>query len=199
MLQRLRDEFLEVIGLYWRLLKKPTLFFTGLWLVLCDWFVNIPRSFFRTPEGEPRADKLNRHSSFALGTSELVTIPGTYSGLWLFSMMGANKYVASVIGGAVGNYVSGVVSFAVIYLATTRRVDRYRLTQAIGDSLKVIRDAFPVALLLYFLDAPVISGLLAIGLSKEVAVGLNLILGMALFTGVAKDSSLEGIKRTKFL
>jgi len=139
-------------------------------------------------------ERLGEKASEALALSEVITIPGTYAGMGVAKLLGADNYTAAVIGGAVGNYIAGVLSYTAGYIALTRRERGYSVKKAFIDSIKVGKDCFPTALALYLAEAPIISGLLALGMPRNQAVGLNLVLGMTAFLGVAKYSASQNIK-----
>jgi hypothetical protein len=194
-LRRLGNEFQEIWGLYCKIAKEPNLLILALYQVAKDWFYELPKSLFTKGNSNDPLEKINKAASLALGVSEIITIPGTFVGVGLFNVLGANDYIASTIGGPIGNYLSGAVSYLCFYLLLTAKQQGYSLNNSLKDGFKVIRDVFPAVLVLYVTEAPFISGLLAVGLSRNIAVGLNVFLGIIIFTGVAKISASEKLQR----
>lgn len=193
-LTTLRRELLATSKLYFTVIKQPSLLAKGLYHVVRDIGYELPRSLIYNTRRKSLEERLHMNASQALALSEAVTIPGTYLGVTLFKLFGTDDYTASIIGGSIGNYISGAVSCILSYVFLTRGDERYPLKKAAIDSGKIIKDCFPTALALYISEAPIISGLLAAGLSRNMAVGLNLVTGMAIFTGVAKYSATQNIK-----
>lgn len=194
-LNAFKRELLATGKLYLDVIREPSLLAKGMYNLVRDIGYELPKSLiqkrFRHEDLEKR---LNGNASQALALSEVATVPGTYMGVALFKMVGVDDYTASVIGGSVGNYISGALSYILAYNLITRGDKRYSMKDAFIDSCKVVKDCFPAAMTLYLSEAPIISGLLAVGLPRNLAVGLNLAGGMAIFTGVAKYSASQNIK-----
>ena len=194
--KRLKEELLATGKLYFDVIKNPSLLAKGAYQVVRDIVYELPKSLISNKfKKEDLEKRLNENASQALTLSEVATIPGTFIGVYLLKILGADDYTASVIGGDVGNYVSGALSYLLAYTLLTRRNKGYSVKEAFVDSCRVAKDCFPAAMALYLGDAPTISGLLAAGLPRNLAVGLNLALGMIIFTGVVKYSASQNVKR----
>lgn len=194
-LNTLKNEFLATGKLYLDVIKKPSLLANGMYQVVKDIVYELPKSLVQNKYGHEDLEKrLNNNASQALALSEAVSVPGTYMGAALFNMYGADDYTASVIGGSIGNYFSAALSFIFAYAILTRGDKRYSIKDSFIDCSKVVKDCFPTAMALYLSEAPIISGLLAAGMPRNLAIGLNLASGMAIFTGVAKYSASQNIK-----
>jgi hypothetical protein len=177
--------------LYLEVAKRPYLLAIGSYNVVKDILYELPKSMLAKDSSESLEARLNKKASQALALSEILTVPGTYAGLALFKRLGADDYTASVIGGAAGNYAAGALSYIAAYAAMTFNKKGYSLKNSLKDALNVVKDCLPTAIALYVSEAPVVSGLIALGLGSNLAVGLNLALGMAIFTGVAKYSAAK--------
>jgi len=191
-IETIKEEFLETLKLYLEIIKKPYLILVGIFYVLKDLFYEFPKSFFVKKSASLKV-ALDRKASQALAISEAATIPGTFTGVALFKSFGADDYSASVIGGAVGNYIFGAVSCWLSFILLTRTEEEYHIGSAMVDAYKVIRDCFPAVLALYVTDAPILSLMIFLGIERNIAVGLNLALGLAVFTGIAKHSASSRI------
>jgi len=186
----LKSEFVATIKLYIDVVRHPSHLFAGIYHVVRDIAYELPMSFFgkgNVPESV--STKLHKSASQALVLSEIITIFGTFAGVFLFKILKTDDYTASVIGGAVGNYFSGALSYVIAYSLLTVDRKSYSLKHSIRDGILVIKDCFPASIALYISEAPIIIGFLALGLSRNLAVGLNLIIGITIFTGVAKHSA----------
>ena len=192
-LQTLNEELFSVGRLYLDVARNPSLLAKGMYYVAKDIVYELPKSLIQKPKDQDLKTRLDQSASQALTLSEAVTVPGTYAGVELFKFFGADDYTASVVGGAVGNYVSGATSYMLSYFTLTRGNDRYSMRQAFIDGCRVVKDCLPTALALYATEAPIISGMLAAGIPRNMAVGINLAGVMALFTGVAKYSASRNL------
>ena len=143
----------------------------------------------RKKERKSTEERLGELTSKAITISEVFAIIGTYLGVILFSLLGTSDYTASVVGGSLGNYFAGAVSFVLSYTLLTRAIKDYRLTDSLKSGLRVIKDCFPAILVLYLFDAPLMGLLFLIGLTKNVAVTVSIIIGLVIFVGVAKYSA----------
>jgi hypothetical protein len=91
-------------------------------------------------------------------------------------------YLASIIGANIGDYIFGVLFYAIAYMVLTRgHGTAYSPQKAIIDNLEVIKDCLPASIVLYISEAPLIAGLIAIGFSPDFAIGVNLILAIVIF------------------
>ena len=107
-----------------------------------------------------------------------------------------NVYVASIVGANVGDYFSGVVSYAIAYMILTRgHGHAYSPRKALVDNLEVIKDCLPASLVLYISEAPLIAGLIALGFSASFAIAVNLAIAIVIFMGVAKYSATKQIEK----
>ncbi|MBS3137699.1 hypothetical protein J4232_04655 [Candidatus Woesearchaeota archaeon] len=194
-LETLKRELLATGKLYLNVIKRPSLLAEGIYHAVRDILYELPKSLFHKSRHKDLKKRLNEKASQALVLSEAITVPGTYIGFGLFKTLGAGDYTASVIGGSVGNYVSGALSYIIAYNLLTRGNEKYSIKDAFICSCKVIKDCFLTAMILYLSETPIISGLLAAGLSSDIAVGLNLAGGMVIFTGVAKYSTSQNIEK----
>ncbi|MDP2749336.1 MAG: hypothetical protein Q8O89_00715 [Nanoarchaeota archaeon] len=191
----LKKESLSTGRLYLDVIRKPSLLAKGIYYVAKDICYELPKSLIQKKSTHENLEKrLNENASQALALSEAINVPGTYAGVGLFKMFGADDYTASIIGGSVGSYISGALSYIIAYAALTRGNKEYSLKDSLIDSCKVVKDCFPTAIALYASQAPIISGLLAAGMPRNIAVGINLAGGTAIFTGVAKYSAAQNIK-----
>jgi len=189
----LKEELYETGRIYLEVAKRPYLLGVGFYNVCKDILYELPKSFIQKAETEDIEKRLKENASQALTLSELVTIPGTYAGIGLFKALGSDDYSASVIGGAIGNYISGALSYLGFYTLLTRGSKGYSIRSSFTDGYKVVKDCFPAALTLYFADAPLISGMIAAGLNRNLAVGTMLLVDMTIFMGLVKYSSSQKI------
>jgi hypothetical protein len=54
--------------------------------------------------------------------------------------------------------------------------------------IQAIKDCIPASIILYVTEAPVLAGLIFLGISPNTAIAINLVIAMSLFIGVAKIS-----------
>lgn len=185
-----KSELVATIKLYIDVIWHPSHLFVGVYHVVKDIIYELPKSFFqKKEETESLSKKLHKNASQALALSEVVTIFGTFVGVFIFKIFKADDYTASVIGGSVGNYLSGALSYVIFYGFLTAGSKFYPFKSALRDGILVVKDCFPASIALYISEAPIITGLLAIGFSRNLAVGLSLMIGITIFTGVAKHSA----------
>lgn len=188
-LKLIRKEILNTLKIYYQIFKNPILLIFGFLRLNRDVFYEFPKSLFRKKERKGAEERLGELTSRALTIGEVFAIIGTYLGVIVFSFLGASDYIASVVGGSLGNYFSGAISFVLSYVLLTRAIKGYRLADSLKSGLRVIKDCFPAILVLYFFDAPLMGFLFLIGLTKNVAVTVSIIIGLVIFVGVAKYSA----------
>jgi len=71
----------------------------------------------------------------------------------------------------------------------------YTPRKALIDNIVVIKDCLPAAVILYVTEAPLIALFLFLGFSADVAVGINLVIAIIIFMGVAKYSATKNIEK----
>lgn len=197
----LKRELAATGELYLGVIKHPSILAKGVYQLIRDLAYETPKSLKSLIQGNFRHEnletRLKENHSQALAVSEAASIPGTYAGVLLFNMFGADDYTSSIIGGSIGNYASAVAAFILAYNILTRGDERYSVKDALIQSCRCVKDSFAPAMALYLSEAPAVSGLLATGLPRNLAVGLNLAVGMAIFVGVSKYSASKNIKCRK--
>lgn len=195
-LKLIKKEISNTLKIYYRIFKNPALLIFGFFRLNRDIFYEFPKSLLRIKEIKSDKQKLGEIASKAIGISEIFAVIGTYLGVILFSLLGSNDYIASVIGGSLGNYLAGIISLVLAYIILARKIKGHSLTNSLKSGLRVIKDCFPAVLVLYLFDAPLLGLLLFIGLSKNVAVTVSIIIGLVIFVGVAKYSATVEEKNT---
>ncbi|MBP7806372.1 hypothetical protein KA057_01685 [Candidatus Gracilibacteria bacterium] len=189
-------EILSTVRIYRDILRHPTLLAHGTYQVLRDIFYELPRSFIYKKIHKDLETHLDESASQALTISELMTIPGNYIGFFIGKFFVNNVYLASIIGANVGDYFSGVISYAVAYMILTRgHGSAYSPRKALVDNLEVIKDCLPASFVLYVSEAPLIAGLIALGFSAGFAIAVNLVIAVIIFMGVAKYSATKQIEK----
>lgn len=191
-----QKEFLSTCQLYVEIYKHPVLLFLGTYYVARDIFYELPKSLFCKKIYKNLETQLDENASQALTLSEIVTIPGNYIGLFVAKSLTTNMYLASIIGANVGDYIFWVGSYAIAYMILTRgHWSAYTPRKALIDNVVVIKDCLPAAITLYVTEAPLIAFFLFLGFSADVAVGINLVIAIIIFIGVAKYSATKNIEK----
>lgn len=194
--QRLKCELFSTYCLYRDIFRKPSLLFRGLYQVGRDIFYELPRSLIHRKIHKDLETHLDESASQALTISEIITIPGNYIWFFLGKMSTTNIYFSSIIGANVGDYISWVLWYAVAYMILTRwHGTAYTPKKALIDNLEVTKDCLPAAIVLYISEAPLIAGLIALGLPPNFAIAVNLFIAIAIFMGVAKYSATKNIEK----
>lgn len=193
---RIKHELYTTVRLYMDIFRKPSLLFLWLFQVLRDIFYELPRSILSRKNYVHLETRLEQSASQALTISEIVTIPGNYFWFFLWKIFTDNVYVASIVGANLGDWISGVLSYAVTYMILTRwHGTAYSPRKALIDNLEVIKDCLPASLVLYVSEAPLIAGLISVWFSADFAIAINLIIAMTLFIWVAKYSADRNIEK----
>jgi len=194
--QIFRRELLSTYQLYVDIFRNPILLFMGTYYVARDIFYELPKSLLFKKNHKNLETQLDENASQALTISEIVTIPGNYIGLFIAKNLTTNMYLASIIGANVGDYVFWVGSYAAAYMILTRgHGSAYTPRKALIDNIVVIKDCLPAAVILYVTEAPLIALFLFLGFSADVAVGINLVIAIIIFMGVAKYSATKNIEK----
>jgi hypothetical protein len=190
-----KNEFVNTGKLYLQIIKNPFILIKGTYNVAKDVFYELPKSLLtrKSRKLNPKI-KLEEDFSQALAISEVIALIGAFTVVYLFKAFGANDYIASIAGGSIGSYFSAIFSAIIVYVALTRWNKKYPIKKAFVDMLRVVKDCLPAALVLYITEAPIIGGCIAVGMPVNLAVGINITLGMIVFIGVAKNSAGEQIK-----
>jgi hypothetical protein len=195
-LKLIKKEILNTLKIYYQIFRNPALLIFGFFRLNLDIFYEFPKSLFRKKEIKSDEQKLGEVASKAIAISEIFAVIGTYLGVILFSLLGSNDYIASVLGGSLGNYSAGVISLVFAYIFLARKIKNHHFTDSFKSGLRIIKDCFPAVLVLYLFDAPLLGLLFFIGLSKNVAVTTSIIIGLVIFVGVAKYSASVEEKNT---
>lgn len=193
---RIKQELYSTYRLYLDIFRNPTLLALGTYQVARDIFYELPRSIFSRTKHSSLEMHLEQSASQALTISEIVTIPGNYIGFFLGKLFVGNVYLASIIGANLGDWISGVLSYACAYMILTRgHGTAYTPRKAIIDNLEVIKDCLPASLVLYISEAPIIAGLIALWFSPDFAIAINLVIAIVIFIWVAKYSANKNIEK----
>lgn len=190
------QEILSTIYLYRDILRKPSLLLHWTYQVFRDVFYELPYSILFKKTHKNLETHLDESASQALTISELMTIPGNYIWFLIGSLYMNNVYLASIFGANIGDYISGVFSYAIAYMVLTRwHWHAYSPKKALVDNFEVIKDCLPASLVLYISEAPLIAGLITIGFSASFAIAVNLVIAIVIFMGVAKYSATKHIEK----
>lgn len=182
--------------LYRDILRQPMLLLYGTYQVIRDICYELPRSFIYKRIHKDLETHLDESASQALTISEIITIPGNYVWFVVGKLFANNVYIASIVGANLGDYFSGVFSYAIAYMLLTRgHGHAYSPKKALIDNLEVIKDCLPASLVLYVSEAPLIAGLIALGFSAHFAIAVNLVIAIVIFMGVAKYSATKHIEK----
>jgi hypothetical protein len=180
MLGRLKKEFINTALLYYDIIRKPYKIATGVYNVVTD--------VLKQPKKKENLEEyLSRVGSHSIAISELLTIPGTYFGAYLFNRMGFNEY-ASIIGGHLGNLLVGDMAYIASYVTKSRGLEGYSFRRAVKDSLRFCLDVLPTDMILYMAESPFISGMIMLGMKPEISSVINLGVNIGPFSGIAKNS-----------
>lgn len=193
---RLKQEFYSTWSLYVDIFRKPSLLFLGTYQVFRDIFYELPKSIINKKIHKNLETHLEQSASQALIISEIITIPGNYIWFFFWKFFIDNYYIAAIVGANLGDWISGVTSYAIAYMILSRwHGNAYSRRKALIDNLEVIKDCLPASLVLYISEAPLMAGLIALGFSPLFAIAINLIIAIILFIGVAKYSANKNIEK----
>jgi len=169
------EEYLEI-------LKNPRLVPIHFYRFGKDILYELPRSFFVESDESDLKKTLEGKLSQTIGIAEIGSIIGRYAGVGLMKLLGADDYTAAIVGGNGGDYALGVLFFIGSYVGLTRRY--YPAKQGFKDSLRMIRNILPSEIGLYLSEAPIVSGLIYLGMEANMAVTANYLLHFSICTGV---------------
>jgi len=170
-------------------IRQPKLICRGLYEVLRDIFYELPLWILNRSKHKNLEQKLEESSSQALIFSEIMTIPWNYIGYYYVRYLWGDKYAATIIGANVGDYLFAILFWSTCFVLLTRgHGNLYTIKDALKTEIQAIKDCIPASIVLYLAEAPIIWGLVFLWMSSNLAIGINLIIEMTLFIGVAKIS-----------
>lgn len=185
----IKRELVSTVQLYLLIIRRPKLIWIGIYEVLRDIFYELPRGLLSRTKHKSLEQRLEESSSQSLIFSEIMTIPWNYIGYYFVKYLWWDKYTSTIIWANVGDYVFAILFWSTCYVLLTRgHGNLYTIKDALKTEIQAIKDCIPAAIVLYLAEAPIIGGLIMLWASPNLAIGINLIVEMTLFIGVAKLS-----------
>lgn len=189
---KVSEKIRPVIRTYKNMFTHPSVFVKGGVKLFSDFYSNIS-SKIRSEDGKYTEIELReRNEATAYFISLIAGFAGTICGTRILCDLGVDGRIAASVGAPVAGYVLSMSSLVGSYMVLSKD----DVKKKIKDSTDVVLALTPPTLIGALAGAPILGGIVNLGVDPGLVVGVNSTLGIITYAGIAgaainSDSLLE--------